>query len=158
MHEAVVEMSRSTTDKGATADSKAPTGGEAIATLHASVSEGGENLSHGQRQLLCLGRAVLQQAKILILDEATSAVDYATDALIQQTIRKAFAKSTLLVIAHRIDTIIDSDHILVFAAGKVAEAGPPAELLADPSSLFSSIRAETITDRAVTDKTAIELI
>ena len=119
------------------------------AALAAPVAEYGENLSQGQRQLLCLARAVLQQAKILILDEATSAVDYATDAKIQTMIRTVFAGCTILVIAHRITTVIDSDLILVMGDGKLLEAGSPKALLDQPSSAFRKIVDESgISDEA----------
>jgi len=111
--------------------------------LQAAVAEYGENLSQGQRQLMCMARAVLLRARILILDEATSAVDYATDAKIQSMIRNVFSNCTILVIAHRINTIIDSDLILVVGDGKLLESGPPAELLANADSAFSRIAAES---------------
>lgn len=97
--------------------------------LDASISEGGSNLSSGQRQLLCMARALLRSSKILILDEATSSIDTATDAVIQSTISTAFRESTVLTIAHRLHTIISSDKILVLDAGKVLEYGTPSTLL-----------------------------
>ena len=111
--------------------------------LQAPVAEYGENLSQGQRQLICLTRAVLQQAKILILDEATSAVDYGTDARIQSMIRTTFSGCTILVIAHRINTIIDSDLILVLGDGVLVESGPPQKLIDDKQSAFAKIVAES---------------
>ncbi|RAL58871.1 hypothetical protein DID88_009291 [Monilinia fructigena] len=98
-------------------------------SLNSSIAEGGLNLSQGQRQLLCLARAIIRRPKILILDEATSSVDVQTDALIQQSIREDFADSTLLVIAHRLSTIGDFDKIMVMHDGKVAEIGSPKELI-----------------------------
>jgi ABC-type multidrug transport system fused ATPase/permease subunit len=107
--------------------------------LYGPVAEYGENLSQGQRQLLCLGRALLKKCHVLLLDEATSSVDYETDQEIQRTIREAFKDSTVLTIAHRVDTIMDSDKILVMSDGLAAEFAPPQELLADEKSLFSDI-------------------
>lgn len=103
------------------------------------VSEYGENFSHGQRQLVCLARAVLRNSKVIILDEATAAVDVETDELIQKTIRKEFKDSTILTIAHRLDTILDSDRILVLDGGQVRELASPAQLAADKSSVFASM-------------------
>ncbi|ROT39327.1 ATP-dependent bile acid permease [Sodiomyces alkalinus F11] len=97
-------------------------------SLSSPVAEGGLNLSQGQRQLLCLARAILSRPKVMVLDEATSAVDMATDALIQRSIREEFMESTLLVIAHRLSTIADFDRILVLSEGQVAEFGAPREL------------------------------
>ena len=96
--------------------------------LSSPVSEGGLNLSQGQRQLLCLARAIVARPRVMVLDEATSAVDMHTDALIQRSIREEFTDATLLVIAHRLSTIADFDRILVLSDGVVAEYGTPQEL------------------------------
>src|SRR5438045_1724351 len=90
----------------------------------------GSNLSQGQRQLVSIARALLTPSNVLVLDEATSAVDVETDALIQTTLRSAvFSKRTIITIAHRINTILDSDRIVVLEAGQVKEFGTPKELL-----------------------------
>ncbi|KAJ7947402.1 ABC transporter C family member 2-like [Quillaja saponaria] len=104
--------------------------------LDAEVSEGGENFSVGQRQLLSLARALLRRSKILVLDEATAAVDVRTDALIQKTIREEFRSCTMLIIAHRLNTIIDCDQILVLDAGQVIENNSPESLLLDEGTAF----------------------
>lgn len=109
------------------------------------ISEGGLNLSQGQRQLLCLARAIVSRPKVMVLDEATSAVDMHTDALIQRSIREEFYDSTLLVIAHRLSTIADFDRILVLSDGKVAEFGTPKELweLGAGKGMFRSMCEES---------------
>lgn len=112
---------------------------ELTALLDAPVSENGDNFSQGQRQLLCLGRALLKQCRILLLDEATSSVDYETDKVIQQTLRVAFAGCTVITIAHRVNTIMDSDKILVMSDGRAEEFGAPMDLLADKTSVFTEI-------------------
>ncbi|KAI1315140.1 hypothetical protein EDD11_001245 [Mortierella claussenii] len=104
--------------------------------LSFKVSQNGDNFSVGQRSLVCLARALLRKTKILILDEATAAVDVETDELIQKTIRKEFKDRTILTIAHRIKTIMDSDKILVLEKGRVEEYESPQTLLQRPSSLF----------------------
>ncbi|KAK5657119.1 hypothetical protein OQA88_3647 [Cercophora sp. LCS_1] len=96
--------------------------------LDSAISEGGLNLSQGQRQLLCLARAIVSRPRVMVLDEATSAVDMHTDGLIQRSIREEFTDSTLIVIAHRLSTIADFDRILVLSDGQVAEFGTPKEL------------------------------
>lgn len=107
--------------------------------LTAPVAEYGDNLSQGQRQLLCLGRALLKQCRVLLLDEATSSVDYETDREIQRTLREAFPGSTVLTIAHRVNTIMDSDKILVMKDGLAEEFAPPKKLLGNDNSIFSQI-------------------
>ncbi|KAF5351559.1 hypothetical protein D9758_007167 [Tetrapyrgos nigripes] len=111
--------------------------------LDAPVREGGSSLSSGQRQLLCFARALLRKSKILVLDEATSAVDLDTDQAIQAIIRgPAFTDVTIVTIAHRLNTIIESDRVLVMDAGKTAEFDSPEKLLADKQSLFYSLAKE----------------
>lgn len=107
--------------------------------LDAKVSEGGSNFSVGQRQLLSIARALLTPSKILVLDEATAAVDVETDKLIQETIRAEFKDRTILTIAHRLNTILDSDKIVVLDKGRVAEFDSPEKLLANKDSMFYAL-------------------
>ncbi|CAG2229987.1 ABC transporter ecdL,ATP-binding cassette transporter abc1,Uncharacterized ABC transporter ATP-binding protein YwjA,ABC transporter C family member 15,Multidrug resistance-associated protein 4,Multidrug resistance-associated protein 6,ABC transporter C family member 10,ABC transporter atnG,ABC transporter C family member 4,ABC transporter C family member 12,ATP-binding cassette sub-family C member 11,Multiple drug resistance-associated protein-like transporter 1,Putative uncharacterized protein YKR104W,ABC len=104
--------------------------------LQHECSEGGENLSVGQRQLVCLARALLRKTKILVLDEATAAVDLETDDLIQNTIRTEFSDCTILTIAHRLNTIMDYTRVMVLDAGIIKEFDSPNNLLKDSNSLF----------------------
>ncbi|GIY89244.1 hypothetical protein CEXT_676372 [Caerostris extrusa] len=105
--------------------------------LDTIVAEGGSNFSVGQRQLICLARAILRRNRVLVLDEATANVDPNTDSLIQKTIRDRFAHCTVLTIAHRLHTIMDSDRVLVLDAGEVKEFDAPFSLLQNRNSLFS---------------------
>ncbi|ELW62270.1 Canalicular multispecific organic anion transporter 1 [Tupaia chinensis] len=108
--------------------------------LH-EISEGGENLSVGQRQLVCLGRALLRKTKILILDEATASIDFETDNLVQTTIRKEFSDCTILTIAHRLHSIIDSDRVLVLDSGRIVEFETP-QMLIHRKGLFFEMATE----------------
>ncbi|CAF3238457.1 unnamed protein product [Rotaria sp. Silwood2] len=111
--------------------------------LHSFVSEGGSNLSVGQKQLVCLARAILKQSKILVIDEATANVDNATDELIQRAICEQFKKCTVLTIAHRLRTVIDSDRIMVLSHGELLEFDSPFVLLSNRESEFASMVNET---------------
>jgi ABC-type multidrug transport system fused ATPase/permease subunit len=108
-------------------------------SLTSPISEGGQNLSQGQRQLLCLARAIVARPKIMVLDEATSAVDKGTDALIQRSIREEFGESTLIVIAHRLSTIADFDRILVLDDGRVVEYDSPKNLIGKVDGIFKGM-------------------
>lgn len=107
--------------------------------LNSPVMANGSNFSVGQRQLLCLARAILRKNRILVLDEATANVDPKTDSLIQETIREKFAECTVLTIAHRLNTIIDSDRILVMDGGQVIEFDAAHTLLQNNSGYFSGM-------------------
>ena len=109
--------------------------------LHEEVAEGGENFSAGQRQLICIARALLRNPKILVLDEATASIDNETDTLIQTMIRKSFKNCTVLTIAHRLHTIIDSNKIVVLEQGNLVEFDAPDKLLAKKGdgAMFKSL-------------------
>ncbi|CAI9114291.1 OLC1v1014977C1 [Oldenlandia corymbosa var. corymbosa] len=109
--------------------------------LDSSVSDEGENWSMGQRQLFCLGRVLLRRNKILVLDEATASIDSATDAILQRVIREEFPSCTVITVAHRVPTVIDSDMVMVLSFGKLVEYEEPSKLM-ETNSSFSKLVAE----------------
>nr|GMD32326.1 ABC transporter C family member 8 [Ipomoea batatas] len=110
--------------------------------LDSSVSDEGENWSMGQRQLFCLGRVLLKRNRILVLDEATASIDSATDATLQKIIREEFCNCTVITVAHRVPTVIDSDMVLVLSFGKLVEYDEPSKLMEETNSAFSKLVAE----------------
>mmetsp|Transcript_5398 Transcript_5398/g.7759 ORF Transcript_5398/g.7759 Transcript_5398/m.7759 type:complete len:344 (-) Transcript_5398:175-1206(-) len=111
--------------------------------LESIILEGGSNFSVGQRQLICLARAILRKKRILILDEPTANVDTCTDELLQQAVSKSFQGSTIIAVAHRLDTVIEYDRILVLGNGKVIEYGSPKQLLEKEGGYFASMVEDT---------------
>ena len=111
--------------------------------LERPIAESGSNLAVGERQLLCLARALIRGARVLIMDEATANVDPATDEKIQAAILRELSSATVLTVAHRLGTIIYYDLVMVLDKGKVVEMAPPAQLLADPSTTFYGMCQKT---------------
>lgn len=104
-----------------------------------SVSEGGDNLSSGEKQLLCICRAIIRKRKIIVLDEATANIDLITEQKIQSLMKSEFKDQTMIVIAHRLQTIIESDRVMVLGDGKVMEMDAPAKLLENEKSHFTKL-------------------
>lgn len=115
--------------------------------LETRITEGGKNLSLGQRQLICLARALLRKSKVLVLDEATSAIDAKTDSEVQETIRREFVQKgvTVITVAHRLDTVLGYDKIAVLGNGELLEYGTPNELIAIPGG---ELRRLVLADRS----------
>lgn len=113
--------------------------------IDSELADEGANFSLGQRQLMCVARAILRKSKILLLDEASSSIDLETDYLLQKTLRTEFADCTTITIAHRIATIMDSDRVMVLEAGKLAEFDSPSALLRNPNSMFYSLHQQAQT-------------
>ncbi|KIJ35251.1 hypothetical protein M422DRAFT_51533 [Sphaerobolus stellatus SS14] len=109
---------------------------QGVINLDTKVSSGGTNFSQGQRQLLTMARALLRQSSIIILDEATSSIDYATDTKIQTTIREEFKSSLLLTVAHRLRTVIDYDRLIVLDNGRIVEFDTPYNLIHTEGGVF----------------------
>ena len=110
--------------------------------IYFKITEGGANLSAGERQLICICRAILRKNKVVVLDEATANIDIVTEQKIQQLIEQEFQESTVITIAHRLNTIIKSDKVLVLSHGKKLEYDSPAALMEDPDSHFSGLLKE----------------
>lgn len=110
--------------------------------INMKITEAGKNLSAGERQLLCICRAILRKNKIVILDEATANIDVVTEQKIQRLIELEFKESTVITIAHRLNTIIKSDRVLVLSRGEVVEYDTPKLLMQNPDSEFSKLLKE----------------
>jgi ABC-type multidrug transport system fused ATPase/permease subunit len=108
------------------------------------ISENGNNLSIGEKQLICITRAILRKSKIIIMDEATASIDYKTEEIIQHAINELLKNSTVITIAHRIKTILNSDKIIVLENGNVVEYDSPKNLLSNKNSFFYSFYSKSI--------------
>ena len=111
------------------------------------ISEGGSNLSTGERQLICICRAILRKNKVVVLDEATANIDIVTEEKIQRLIEAEFRESTVITIAHRLNTIIKSDKVLVLDRGQLQEYDAPSVLMNNPDSQFSQLLKELKKER-----------
>ena len=111
--------------------------------LNQEIEEGGSNLSVGEKQLICITRAILRKSKIIIMDEATASIDYKTEEMIQKAINELLNESTLITIAHRIKTIINYDRIMTLDNGKVIDFDTPKNLINDKTSLFYELYSKS---------------
>ena len=111
--------------------------------LNFIVKENGINLSQGERQLVCIARALIRKSKIIIMDEATASIDYKAEQLIQKAILNNLKDSTVLTIAHRIKTILDYDRIIVFEQGKLIEEGTPKDLIEKKAGHFFKLYSQS---------------
>jgi len=127
-------VSAATSQTGTTQVEDLKQGG--VITLKTKVSAGGANFSQGQRQLIAMARALLRQSSIIIMDEATSSIDFAADTAVQKTIREEFTNALLITIAHRIRTIIDYDRLIVMDQGKIVEIDTPYNLIQKEDGIF----------------------
>jgi ABC-type multidrug transport system fused ATPase/permease subunit len=117
---------------------------EARLTLDSDISAGGNNLSVGQRQIIALARAIVRNSKLLILDEATSAIDHKTDSIIQSSLRNELGSDvTILTVAHRLQTIMDADKIMVLDTGRIVEFDSPLNLLQKKGGEFKALVDES---------------
>lgn len=132
------ELSRGSEFQGKADDGDAKIGFSEL--LSKDITQGGHNLSQGQRQLLCLARALLSRSRVLIMDETTSSVDVKTDAAIQKSMQRCFEGSTLIVIAHRLRTLVDFDKIFVLEGGKIIEHGSPRGLLLQRGAFWKLVQ------------------
>ncbi|RHY76145.1 hypothetical protein DYB30_013503, partial [Aphanomyces astaci] len=110
--------------------------------LQSVVEENGENYSVDERQMLCMARALLRQCRIVVMDEATAAMDHETDQNLQRVIRDEFAGSTVLTIAHRLDTVLDADRIMVFDQGRIVQCDAPGKLIQAGTGIFYDLCSE----------------
>ena len=113
--------------------------------LSYQVADSGENLSMGQRQLICLGRALLRPSQVLVMDEASASLDLQCDQTMKQVIRSSFQHCTILTVAHRLNTVMQSDRIMVFEAGRLKEFDVPARLLQNKGGLLAQLAADAQT-------------
>ena len=110
--------------------------------LESEITENGENLSVGERQLISIARAILKPTRIVLVDEATANIDVTTESIIYKAMNESFKHSTVITVAHRLNTVINSDRILVLDQGKIAELDPPQVLLSRPDSIFNKLYEE----------------